>query len=481
MTGSTTTTPALDRLATARPFPTGADLAAAAADPDTLVAAVMGVLDEAVRTGETLPEEERLLIFGLAALSTVPSRPRLFGNLLVALRLNPYVFARIYGDVADRAIPALLAAFYVETEHDLLLTTLNRSAPFYVLVPALRVAQRVAFDGRLDRTALDDRLLQTMNWSYDDTDEAVWDAMEDAITALGLPRSMARLRIALKTVVADGDATMGQLETRHAAALRNPADPAAMEADGLMALDHPDTRDALLGAYARPEAVESIGRSPLDVPVADLNWLAGQLLRVAPETGMRLGELMGFFHGLAVAPLTVPEDEWFPVLMVGVDDVPLPQVATRPEVEARMRAIASAFLAAVTDEVDAGVETMDAADFEGSTGEEWATGFSMALAIDPDRWAEWLTDIGAADLLGLVAMLATPPGQRRSGGLDDIDRAMVVANMPVVLTALRRTRMTDVPFDPKVIPRPESAIPKVGRNDPCPCGSGLKYKKCHGR
>ena len=23
-------------------------------------------------------------------------------------------------------------------------------------------------------------------------------------------------------------------------------------------------------------------------------------------------------------------------------------------------------------------------------------------------------------------------------------------------------------------------FPKVGRNDPCPCGSGKKYKKCHG-
>ena len=22
--------------------------------------------------------------------------------------------------------------------------------------------------------------------------------------------------------------------------------------------------------------------------------------------------------------------------------------------------------------------------------------------------------------------------------------------------------------------------PKVGRNEPCPCGSGKKYKKCHG-
>ena len=24
-------------------------------------------------------------------------------------------------------------------------------------------------------------------------------------------------------------------------------------------------------------------------------------------------------------------------------------------------------------------------------------------------------------------------------------------------------------------------FPKVGRNDPCPCGSGKKYKHCHGK
>jgi preprotein translocase subunit SecA len=28
--------------------------------------------------------------------------------------------------------------------------------------------------------------------------------------------------------------------------------------------------------------------------------------------------------------------------------------------------------------------------------------------------------------------------------------------------------------------RAPSAIGKIGRNDPCPCGSGKKYKKCHG-
>ncbi|MFH1935153.1 MAG: PBPRA1643 family SWIM/SEC-C metal-binding motif protein [Pseudomonadota bacterium] len=27
-------------------------------------------------------------------------------------------------------------------------------------------------------------------------------------------------------------------------------------------------------------------------------------------------------------------------------------------------------------------------------------------------------------------------------------------------------------------PKPKQAGPKVGRNDPCPCGSGKKFKKC---
>jgi preprotein translocase subunit SecA len=32
--------------------------------------------------------------------------------------------------------------------------------------------------------------------------------------------------------------------------------------------------------------------------------------------------------------------------------------------------------------------------------------------------------------------------------------------------------------------KPETVVrgaPKVGRNDPCPCGSGKKYKQCHGK
>jgi len=33
--------------------------------------------------------------------------------------------------------------------------------------------------------------------------------------------------------------------------------------------------------------------------------------------------------------------------------------------------------------------------------------------------------------------------------------------------------------DPSTMP--DGGLPKVGRNDPCPCGSGKKYKQCHGK
>jgi hypothetical protein len=36
-------------------------------------------------------------------------------------------------------------------------------------------------------------------------------------------------------------------------------------------------------------------------------------------------------------------------------------------------------------------------------------------------------------------------------------------------------------FNDKLLNVPQKDQPKIGRNDPCPCGSGKKYKKCHGK
>jgi preprotein translocase subunit SecA len=37
------------------------------------------------------------------------------------------------------------------------------------------------------------------------------------------------------------------------------------------------------------------------------------------------------------------------------------------------------------------------------------------------------------------------------------------------------------PEDVAVKQEPVKVGPKIGRNDPCPCGSGKKYKQCHGK
>ena len=40
---------------------------------------------------------------------------------------------------------------------------------------------------------------------------------------------------------------------------------------------------------------------------------------------------------------------------------------------------------------------------------------------------------------------------------------------------------SSVPPPARVVQQPvRRESPKVGRNDPCPCGSGEKFKKCHG-
>jgi hypothetical protein len=54
------------------------------------------------------------------------------------------------------------------------------------------------------------------------------------------------------------------------------------------------------------------------------------------------------------------------------------------------------------------------------------------------------------------------------------------ADMETALSSLERRSqpVEEEPSDCDTRPEPIRAAPRVGRNDPCPCGSGKKYKKC---
>ncbi|MBP7094510.1 MAG: YchJ family protein [Spirochaetia bacterium] len=102
--------------------------------------------------------------------------------------------------------------------------------------------------------------------------------------------------------------------------------------------------------------------------------------------------------------------------------------------------------------------------------------------VDPEATAAWSRESkwlglrilsvekgGAADSEGVVVFEAT----YERGGLRDVHRER--AEFRKIDGAWL---YDEGEIEPTTVVR---AVPKVGRNDPCPCGSGKKYKQCCGR
>ena len=73
--------------------------------------------------------------------------------------------------------------------------------------------------------------------------------------------------------------------------------------------------------------------------------------------------------------------------------------------------------------------------------------------------------------------------QLEQAAVDMENRAESIAN--VTYTAPTETGEVVAKLDEDTVRRreaiPASEVPRVGRNEPCPCGSGKKYKQCHGK
>ena len=62
-----------------------------------------------------------------------------------------------------------------------------------------------------------------------------------------------------------------------------------------------------------------------------------------------------------------------------------------------------------------------------------------------------------------------------------LDERLRMQGLAPVFEGTEEEREADAQAEPAGTAQPQPAVPqKIGRNDPCPCGSGKKYKKCHG-
>ena len=114
--------------------------------------------------------------------------------------------------------------------------------------------------------------------------------------------------------------------------------------------------------------------------------------------------------------------------------------------------------------------------------ELWIEGFEKAVALRPAAWKTFL-EAGVDTVAAMRGMLMLANIARGEEEVTDRDPASASAPDKIAdwVVILNEWRLANHRPMQSVDPWGASASrKKVGRNDPCPCGSGKKYKKCCG-
>ena len=199
-----------------------------------------------------------------------------------------------------------------------------------------------------------------------------------------------------------------------------------------------------------------------------------ELLAAPPygERSLALDELSGFCVALAMGPDAEAPDDWIAVVLDS-DGAPPDELAQLLE---RFRAATAKALNEGTFEIGARTTRTGRVDYgpfcrgfiagaNASTSDWYAFG-------DAEDFDELMFPIEVlADALPDDVRASYGPAQWRQLARDAQDELL-----PAVLRLRDYWQIVRTP--PATIRRDE---PKVGRNDPCPCGSGKKFKQCHGR
>jgi uncharacterized protein len=221
---------------------------------------------------------------------------------------------------------------------------------------------------------------------------------------------------------------------------------------------------------------------------AELDTLAAALASDRMPNAMPIDAAQGAFYALASGPGEFPEAEALAALVLG-DDA---GHADAPDVEpsrATLDALIARFAAQCARELREAEDSLPLLLFDGDDGKPdyvtWCSGYLDGIDVSPAPWFEDDGDGVIEELVEPIDILAADASHapsRRGDGANarhDAADAEREAARDLVDTLID---IRDHWFDRRTsrVPARRDA-PKVGRNDPCPCGSGRKFKQCHGR
>ena len=202
------------------------------------------------------------------------------------------------------------------------------------------------------------------------------------------------------------------------------------------------------------------------------------LLALGDEV-MVLGELDGFIAGLLLCPEMITPSEWLPEVWGGED----PEGGPKFDDTDDARAVIGMIMAHYNEVADALHRRprrygplLDVSEPNDEVfWEFWIDGFQRAVALRPEAWEPMLHAEGeASEALILLLSLAAIAREDIEGEIPAAKVAEMQANAPDIIASC--VGILAVDRNSRLPARPS----KVGRNDPCPCGSGKKHKKCCG-
>lgn len=204
--------------------------------------------------------------------------------------------------------------------------------------------------------------------------------------------------------------------------------------------------------------------------------LDGALADLPLEEPMLLTELDGLLTGILVSPSPIADEEWLPIVW-GDDTDGVPPFEDPLDVQ-WFRDALTARQGEIGRDLARG-RLQPILDVDDRTGdvlwEEWIDGFAEAMALRPDAW-QALADGAEADAVArLTELVAVARGESE---LDTPAVNALDATAPADIAAAVQRLYAARGGLAATAPAPAPA--KVGRNDPCRCGSGRKSKKCCG-